>query len=117
MGRHMASRVLPAGLLLATLVADAQGLHDAGFYVLVAAVPAAAVAALSAFGDVVERGDVSARLEVILGGLGLVLVLVAAATRGQGADSSAVTVAALVVLAPTLLVRTGAPWLRRAPAR
>lgn len=126
----MASRVLPVGLLLATLLADAQGLHRLGFYVLVAAIPAAAVAALSAFGDLVElpgrsAGEGLARLEVVLGGLGLVLVLVAAATRGQASETvpalaGSATVGALLVLGPGSLaglLRRGAPRLRRVPAR
>lgn len=128
----MAWRVLPLALLLLTLAADAQGLHRLGFYVLVAALAAAAVGSLSAFGDLVELpgrapGEALARLEAVLGGLGVVLVLVAAAVRGQSAAADTVpafavsaTVGALLVLGPfgvTAVVRTGAPLLRRAQAR
>ena len=128
----MASRLLPLSLLLLTLLADAQGLHRHGFYVLVAALAAAAVGALSAFGDLVELsgrapGESLARLEASLAGLGVVLVLVAAAARGQSAAADTVpplatsaTVAALLVLGPlglAAVVRTGAPLLRRAQAR
>jgi len=128
----MASRALPLSLLLLTLVADAQGLHRFGFYVLIAALAAAAVAALSAFGDLVELpgrapGESIARLEAFLYGLGVVLVLVAAAARGQSAAADTVpplaasaTAGALLVLGPlglAAVVRTGAPRLRRAQAR
>jgi hypothetical protein len=125
----MASRALPVGLLLLTLVVDAEGLHKAGFYVLVFALTAAAVSALSLFGDLVELpgrgpGVALARLEVACGGLGAVLVLVAAAARGQTAATNGVpalavsaTVGGLLLLGPVMLgalVRTGAPLLRRA---
>lgn len=131
-GWIVASRALPLSLLLLTLAADAQGLHRAGFYILVAALAAASVTALSAFGDLVELpgrapGEAVARLEALLAGLGVVLVLVAAAARGQSAAAdtvpalaaSAATGALLVLgsLAVTALVRTGAPLLRRAQAR
>lgn len=128
----MAFRALPLSLLVLTLVADAQGLHRLGFYVLIAALAAAAVAALSAFGDLVELpgrapGESFARLEAFLYGLGVVFVLVAAAARGQSAAADTVpplaasaTVGALLVLGPLGLaagVRTGAPLLRRVQAR
>jgi hypothetical protein len=128
----MASRVLPVGLLLLTLVVDAEGLHQVGFYVLVFALTAAAVSALSLFGDLVELpgrapGVALARLEVACGGLGALLVLVAAAARGQTAAADAVpalavsaTVGALLFLGPVLVaaaVRTAGPTLRRSLAR
>ena len=123
----MATRALPVGLLLLTLVLDAQGLHRASFYVLVFALAAAAVGALSAFGDLVETTTGLLRLEASLSALGAVLVLVAAAARGQTETAATVpalavsaTVGALLLLGPlTLLavVRTAAPSLRRALAR
>jgi hypothetical protein len=120
----MAMRALPVGLLLLTLVVDAQGLHRAGFYLLVFALAAAAVAALSAFGDLVEAGESYARLEAVVGGLSVLLVLVAAAARGQTAGAETVppvatsgTIGALLLLGLAALVRTGAPRLHRAPAR
>ena len=128
----MATRVLPVGLLLLTFVLDGQGLSRAGFYVLVFALAAAAVGALTAFGDLVELpggapGEALARLEAACRGLGAVFVLVAAAARGQTAAAAAVptlsvsaTVAALLFLVPltvAAVVRTGVPLLRRAQAR
>jgi hypothetical protein len=128
----MATRVLPVGLLLLTLVMDAEGLHEAGFYMLVFALAAAAVGALSAFGDLVElpgraSGITIARVEAACAGLGAVFVLIAAAARGQTSAADTVpalavsgTVGALLLLGPVTvaaLVRTGAPLLRRAQAR
>jgi len=120
----MATRTLPVGLLLLTLVLDAQGLHRTSFYVLVFALAAAAVGALSAFGDLVETSEGFARLEAVLSGLAVVFVLVAAAARGQTAAAETVpqvavsgTVGALLLLATALLVRTAVPSLRRGLAR
>jgi len=128
----MATRALPVGLLLFTLVMDGQGLHQTAFYVLVLAVAAAVAGALSAFGDLVELpgrspGVAAARLELLCCALGAVFVLVAAAARARPTIAAGVpalgvsgTVAALLVLAPVMLasaVRTGAPLLRRAQAR
>jgi hypothetical protein len=128
----VATRALPVGLLLVTIVLDGQGLHRASFYVLVFALAAAAVGALSAFGDLVELpgrapGEALARIESVCGGLGAVLVLVAAAARGQTAAAETVpplavsaTAGALLLLCPSLIaaaIRTVVPSLRRALAR
>ena len=98
----MTARVLPVALVLAALVADARDLHAVAFYLLVGGVAAAAVSALSFFGELVELAGAAsktARLQVVLSGLALVCVLVAAATRGQGnevAPAPAPAVSALV---------------------
>ena len=124
----MAARTLPVGLLLLTLLMDARGSHQAAFYVLVLAVAAAAVGALSAFGELVDlpgraRGAALARLDTGLVALGAVLVLVAAANRGQTSAENVPTLAvsattgALLLLTPAALVRAAAPLLRRAQAR
>jgi hypothetical protein len=128
----MATRALPVGLLLLTLLMDAEGLHQTALYVLVLALAAAVAVALSAFGDLVELpgrspGVAVARLETLSLFLGAVFVLVATAARARAAVTTGVpalgvsgTVGALMVLGPVLLasaVRTGAPLLRRAQAR
>jgi hypothetical protein len=128
----MTTRALPVGLLLLTLAVDAQGLHQAGFYVLVFALAAAAVSALSSFGDLVDlpgraAGVALARTESACSGLGVVFVLIAAAARGQTSAVDTVpalavsaTVGALMLLGPVMLgaaLRTAAPLLRRAQAR
>lgn len=91
----MASRALTVGLVLAAVAADAHALHRLGFYLLVAAVPGAAIAALAAFGELVELpghapGQALARLQALLGGLALALVVVAAAARGHATDGGTV---------------------------
>jgi hypothetical protein len=126
------TRALPVGLLLLTLVLDGQGLHRTSFYVLVFALAAAAVAALGAFGDLVELpgrapGQALARVESSCAGLGAVLVLAAAAARGQTATAETVpalavsaTDGALLLLGPLAVaaaLRTAVPSLRRALAR
>ena len=101
----MASRLVPVALVIAALVADARGLHELAFYLLVAGVVAGAVCALSVFGDLVElpgsaRGVLQLRLELVLAGVGLVCVLVAAAVRSRAADvASAPDTAVLALVA------------------
>ena len=89
----MSSRVLPAVPVVIAALADVYDLHRLGFYLLVAAVPAAAVSALWSVGDVVEAAqtrshETSVRLQALLSALVLVCVLVAAAARGQATDAS-----------------------------
>ena len=86
--RAMLARALPVALVLAAALADARAAHELAFYLLVAAVPPAAVTALSSFGDLVDlpggsRGQGVARVEVLLSALALLAVLVGAAARGQ----------------------------------
>jgi hypothetical protein len=85
-------RLLPVALVVAATWADSRELHELGFYLLVAAVPAAAVSALSLFGELVDlparaRGEGRTRLETALASLGLLLLLVAAALRGNGVEA------------------------------
>ena len=127
----MASRALPVGLLLITLVMDGQGRPQTALYVLLLALAAAAAGALSVFGELVElpgraQGVAALRLETLCLVLASALVLVAAAARAQ-ADAEGVpalgvsgTVGALMLLCPVLVasvLRTAAPLLRRAQAR
>ena len=82
----MTARVLPAALAFAALLADSHGRHEIAYWLVVAAVPAAACAALSGFGGLVEalpRSDEEARARAFtaLGGIALGLVVLAAAVR------------------------------------
>jgi hypothetical protein len=91
----MARRALPVGLILAAALADVQEHHILAFYLLVAAVPAMAISALSFFGDLVDTpggaaGEATARLQAFFAALGLVLTVIAAAARGQSALESGV---------------------------
>jgi hypothetical protein len=93
-------RLLPVALVVSAAAADARELHEVAFYLLVAAVPAAAVSALSLFGDALDLpGDGAVRLQAALGALGLVLVLVAAAIRGQNPVTEVPPVAATALVA------------------
>jgi hypothetical protein len=124
-------RLLPVAFVVAATWADARELHELGFYLLVAAVPAAAVSALSLFGDLVDLparapGEGRTRLETALASLGLLLLLVAAALRGQGteADVPPLAVSTLVAClfvfgAQALTAAADAAWspqMRRATA-
>jgi hypothetical protein len=126
----MASRALPVGLLLITLVMDGQGRHQTALYVLLLALAAAAAGALSVFGELVELpgrapGAAALRLETLCLVLASALVLVAAAARAQAATGVPAlgvsgTVGALMLLCPVLVaaaLRTAVPLLRRAQAR
>jgi hypothetical protein len=91
---------LPVLLLAAAIVADARGLREAAFYLLLAAVPAAAVAALSLFGNVLDvPGEPWLRLEALLAALGLVCVVIAASSRGQAPEAALAGSAAVAALA------------------
>jgi hypothetical protein len=131
-------RLLPVGLVVAAAAAGVQGHGRLGFYLLVAAVPACAAAALALFGDLLDvpagTAGVVLRLELALTVVGLVLLLVAAAARSAvpagepvPAPSAVALGAALALLVTQSLVglvapqaesaRTGAAQLRRVPAR
>jgi hypothetical protein len=87
--------------VVSTAVADALTLHGPAFYLLITAVPAAAVSALTALGDLLD-GTVSsrlARLRVVLSGLALVWVVIAAAVRSASVDAGSVPPAAVSALA------------------
>ena len=121
----MGRRLLPVALVAAAAWADSRELHELGFYLLVAAVPAAAVCALSLFGDLVDLparapGEARTRLETTLASLGLLLLLVAAALRGHGAEvdvpppAASMLFVCLVVLAAQALTAL-APVRERQP--
>ncbi len=75
----MTRRWIPVALVLAAAAADGAGMHGVAFYALLAAVPAAAVAALEAFGDSLEDGG--ARLHALLWGVVVALTVTGAAVR------------------------------------
>jgi hypothetical protein len=75
----MARRLLPVALVLAAAAADGAGAHGLAFYALLAAVPAAAVAALDAFGE--SLAAAGSGLHAVLWGFVLVLTVIGAAVR------------------------------------
>jgi hypothetical protein len=121
----MLPRAATVGFLGASAIADSVDAHRLAFYLLLAVVPAAAVTALLAFGELVdalEAASASAglRLQVLLGVLVLVLVIVGAAARAASLSQAVVPVlatAALLACFALILVQAGASagtGLRRA---
>jgi hypothetical protein len=82
---------LTAALLLAAVFADGAGGRTLAIYLVLAAIPAAAVAALSFFGDLVEgSADAEAgALYVGLTTLALVLLVIGAAVRANALRDAA----------------------------
>jgi hypothetical protein len=84
--RHLA----PVALVVLAGLADSTGRSDLAFYVLLAAIPIVAAAALDAYGDLVAyegSAPASATLQALLWGLGVVLVTASAAVRAPSFDS------------------------------
>ena len=82
----MARRWLPLGLALLAAALDASGSDGLAFHALLVAVPAAAVGALGAFGELLDlraddRAETPLYLLPVLAAMGLVLLVVTAAVR------------------------------------
>ncbi len=84
----MARRAIPVGLVVAAAAADGAGAHGLAFYVLLLTIPASAVAALDAFGQVLDgaRDHVHALLWTVV----LVLVVAGCAVRAPAVTEGAV---------------------------
>jgi len=83
--------VLSAGILLAAVMADGAGARSLAFYLVLAAIPAVAIAALSFFGDLVEGsadGEAGA-LYVGLTAIALILLVIGAAVRANALRDTA----------------------------
>lgn len=101
----MRRQLLPAALVAAAALADARALHEPAFYLLVAAVPATAVASLSALGDLLDGArEKLGRVRVGLSGLALVWVVVAAAVRSPSVEDGSVPPLAVSALVASLAV-------------
>ena len=92
-----------AGLLLATAVSDALGFAGASFYLLVVGVPVTAIAALVCFGHVVDavnegRLDVLGRLQALLAGVLVGVIVLGAAVRQPAVPADEVPPEATVAL-------------------
>ena len=114
-------RLVPLTLIVAALLAAAEGYADLRSYLVLLAVPAAAAAALATFGELVELPGGAprvgaARLAVALSAGGLVFVVTAAAAERAELSATAL-VAALAAFLGEAAARTAVPRLRRAPAR
>ena len=76
--------MLPALLAVAAAVADSTGEHGLAEYALLAAVPLAAVSALTSFGDYLDaRDDAVGALQSLLWGLAVALLVASCAIRSQ----------------------------------
>ena len=98
----MARRAIPVGLVVAAAAADGAGFHELAFYALLAAVPAAAVAALDAFGRVLDGAN--EHLHALLWTIVLALVVVGAAVRAPAVTEGAVPTLARSALLACLAV-------------
>lgn len=87
--------MVPAGLLLLAAAADAGASQTLAFYALLAAVPAVAVASLSAFGELIEReqpfADDTMTLQALLWTGALGLIVLAASSRASVIFDGSVT--------------------------
>jgi len=90
------------GLVVAAAAADGAGAHGLAFYALLLAVPAAAVAALDAFGHVLDGGR--DHLHALLRTVVLALVVVGAAVRAPAVTEGAVPALARSALLACLAV-------------
>jgi hypothetical protein len=108
----MTRRALSPSLVVAAVLADAQGEHRLAFYVLFAAIPALAVATIDAFGDYLEG---SSPIFATVNGLALFLVVVGTALRAPALVAGTVPAVALsaLVLALGLLAAQGVLELAR----
>jgi hypothetical protein len=114
---------ISAALVLGAVVADGRHAHTLALYLVLAAIPAVAVTALSFFGDLVEgRGDAEAgAVYVGLTSLALLLLLIGAAVRANTPVEDAIPALGVSTLvgALTLLGLQLAVWtsLRLSRAR
>ena len=119
----MTMRVTTVCLVLIAALADSAGWHELGYVALVGAVPAAAIAALLGFGDLLEEREhqPAEHVQALLQAAALVLILLAAAVRApllnqDGIPALGITavVACLVVFAVQVLL---AGWVALPRAR
>jgi hypothetical protein len=103
----MLARAAAIALTLGAALADSSGAHQAAFYLLLGAVPAAFVAALASLGDLVEGGfplraaDVT---QTVLSLLVTVLVVLTAGARSTALLSGHVPRVAVSALAGVLVL-------------
>ncbi len=88
--------------MIAAAAADGAGAHGLAFYALLLAVPATAVAALDAFGHMLDAGK--DHLHLVLWTLVLALVVVGAAVRAPAVTEGAVPALARSALLASLAV-------------
>jgi hypothetical protein len=105
----MARRWLPIGLALLAAGLDAGGSHHAAFYLVLAAVPTAAVAALTSLGELLDarmddRAVAGLFLPPLLAGLAVLFLVSAAAIRAPALGDAALPALAANALTASLCV-------------
>jgi hypothetical protein len=104
--------------VIAAAAADGAGSHGVAFYALLLAVPAAAVAALDAFGQVLDGAD--EHLHALLWTVVLGLVVVGCAVRSPGLSEGSVPAlgrSALLACLAVFCVQAGASAARELRGR
>ncbi len=115
----MGRRFFPALLTIVAAYADGRGSHALAFDALLAAIPLAAVAALTTFGAYLDNLERLAGLQAALWTVALALLVLSCAARSSAAEThtlpalgSSALAACLVVFALKALV-AAVPQLRR----
>jgi hypothetical protein len=98
----MARQAIPVGLVVAAAAADGAGAHELAFYALLLAVPAAAVVALDAFGELLDGAH--NHLHALLWTVVLALIVAGAAVRAPAVTEGAVPTLARSALLACLVI-------------
>ena len=98
----MARRALPVGLVVAAAAADGAGFHGIAFYFVLATVPAAAVAALDALGELLD--ETGSHLHALLWAVVLALTVAGAAVRAPAIAQGTVPAVARSALVACLAI-------------
>jgi hypothetical protein len=115
--------LLPAGLVAIAGLCDAAGAHAGAFWLLVLAVPFAALGALLALGTAVEMQATGRLTHAWLQGAALVLILFGAAARAPFRGEGSIPRVAVSALVACLLAYGAeaallfGPWVRARIAR
>lgn len=106
----MATRLLPPGLVLCALLADAAGIHGLAYWLVLLALPAAAAAAFVGVSDALDGGS---RMCGWSAGSALVLLVLGCAVREAAPLGGAVPALAVsaAVAALVLYALPGLAWL------
>lgn len=108
----LGSPVLPLTLALAAAAADGDGLHRVAFYLVLAAIPAAAGAALGAAGALAEGRPTVVRVACSAAALALLVLSSAVRANAVGGALPALALSALVGALGAYAV-LGLAWVAR----
>jgi hypothetical protein len=107
------ARAVPVSLVVAAAIADITSAPRLAFYALVIAVPFAALAALAAYGELVDAAEAggerrSQRVQALCAGVALTLLVIGTAARAPAVGEGVVpplATSALVLCLAALLVQ------------